>query len=69
MPKVAEAKFSLISPGVEPAQVPRWNEKRAAEREELVQWRYLTACHSPSVEQLREKFINLELQGESQHRD
>lgn len=31
--------------------------------EELEEWKFLTACCSPSVEQLHERFVRMEMQG------
>lgn len=61
--KAAEADFPLISPGVVFTQDPRQRVKRVVEWEEPVEWRHLTAFHSPSVEQLRDRFIKLEMWG------
>lgn len=61
MLKASEAKFPLLPLGVALTQGPRRKGKKAVEWEELVEWRYLAACHSPSVEHLRERFIGMKL--------
>lgn len=41
----------------------KWKARRAADWEELMEWKFLTACYSPSVEQLYERFVGMEMWG------
>lgn len=60
-PKAAEAKFPLISPQTSFSQAMKWRVKRTAEWYEHAEWRYLTTCHSPLVQQLKKMFIHLDV--------
>lgn len=57
-PKAAEAKFSSQ---ISFSQAMKWRVKRTAEWYEHAEWQYLTACHSPLVQQLKKMFIHLDV--------
>lgn len=48
VPKAAKIEFPLLPPGVAFTQGLKWKAKKAAEWEELMEWRYLAACCSRS---------------------
>lgn len=61
--KAAEVEFPLILLGVALTRGSKWKARRAVDWEEPVEWKFLTVCHSPSVEQLWERFSGLEMHG------
>lgn len=63
MGKAVEAEYSLAPPRVMVIQGSKWKAQRAAEWEEPMEWRFLITTHSPSMEQIRERFRGLEVQG------
>lgn len=62
VPKATEVEFSLRSPRLLAALIPRWKAKRTTKWDEHREWKNLTALHSPSVELLRERVNHMEIQ-------
>lgn len=61
--EAAKVKFPLILLGVAVTQGSKWKARRAAEWEELAEWKPLTTNHSLLVEQLQERFGGMEIRG------
>lgn len=59
--KAAEAKDPFLPTGVNMICGSRWKAKRLAEWDDPAEWKILIASHSPSMEQLREKFGGMEI--------
>lgn len=59
--KATEAEFLLISLGFAVTRELKWKAKRDMDWEDPADWKYLTVCCSPSVEQLRERFVGMEV--------
>lgn len=62
VPKAAKVEFPLRSHWSPTDLFPRWKAKRAVEWDDQREWKYLTALHNQSVEQLRMRFDRMEIQ-------
>lgn len=64
MEKAVEAEYTLVPPGVMVVWGSKWKSSRVVEWEELMEWRFPITTHSSSsMEQFREKFGGLVVQG------
>lgn len=62
-PSAAEIELPMAVPMYTGAQPVKWREKRDVDLDEPRMWRYLTALQSTLVEQLRERFEHVSIQG------
>lgn len=60
--KAAEFEFLLFPSGVALIRGSKWKVWRAADWEEPGEWKFLTSCCSPLVEQLCERLVRMEMQ-------
>lgn len=63
MSKAAEVKFPLSYAGPGFSQDQSWRERRTSEWEGPMEWRYTAASSSSLIDQLKEKFRDLEMRG------